>query len=119
MIACEVMFVEQRAGGSQGSSVWLVQLVLHRLCGNEQTLFHPFSLVGCQGCCKLSFLPYSTSPSVGKVGCLLHRITSTSTSNPVSNEGAVAGPRAARSRQDCRAPDRLCTGICNENVCLG
>ena len=22
-----------------------------------QTLFHPFSLVGCQGCCKLSFLP--------------------------------------------------------------
>ena len=33
MIACEVMFVEQRAGGSQGSSVWLVQLVLHRLCG--------------------------------------------------------------------------------------
>jgi len=57
MIACEVMFVEQRAGGSQGSSVWLVQLVLHRLCSNEQTLFHPFSLVGCQGCCKLSFLP--------------------------------------------------------------
>ena len=56
MIACEVMFVEQRAGGSQGSSVWLVQLVLHRLCSNEQTLFHPFSLVGCQGCCKLSFL---------------------------------------------------------------
>ena len=57
MIACEVMCVEQRAGGSQGSSVWLVQLVLHRLCSNEQTLFHPFSLVGCQGCCKLSFLP--------------------------------------------------------------
>ena len=56
MIACEVMFVEQRPGGSQGSSVWLVQLVLHRLCSNEQTLFHPFSLVGCQGCCKLSFL---------------------------------------------------------------
>ena len=28
MIACEVMFVEQRAGGSQGSSIWLVQLVL-------------------------------------------------------------------------------------------
>ena len=27
---CEVMCVEQRAGGSQGSSVWLVQLVLHR-----------------------------------------------------------------------------------------
>ena len=51
MIACEVMCVEQRAG-SQGSSVWLVQhklqLVLHRLCSNEQTLFHPFSLVGCQ-----------------------------------------------------------------------
>ena len=23
----------------------------------RQTLFHPFSLVGCQGCCKLSFLP--------------------------------------------------------------
>ena len=57
MIACEVMFVEQRAGGSQGSSAWLVQLVLHRLCSNEQTLFHPFSLVGCQGCCKLSILP--------------------------------------------------------------
>ena len=57
MIACEVMFVEQRAGGSQGSSVWLVQLVLHSLCSNEQTLFHPFSLVGCQGCYKLSFLP--------------------------------------------------------------
>ena len=56
-IADEVMFVEQRAGGSQGSSVWLVQLVLHRLCSNEQTLFHPFSLVGCQGCCRLSFLP--------------------------------------------------------------
>ena len=46
MIACEVMFVEQRAGGSQGSSIWLVQLVLHRLCSNQQTLFHPFSLVG-------------------------------------------------------------------------
>ena len=59
MIACEVMFVEQRAGGSQGSSVWLVQLVLHALCSNKQTLFHPFSLVGCQGCCKLSFLPSS------------------------------------------------------------
>ena len=55
MIACEVMFVEQRAGGSQDSSDWLVQLVLHSL--NEETLFHPFSLVGCQGCCKLSFLP--------------------------------------------------------------
>ena len=55
MIACEVMFVELRAGGSQGSSVWLVQLVLHSLCSTEQTLFHPFSLVGCQGCCKLSF----------------------------------------------------------------
>ena len=53
------MFVEQRPGDSQGSSVWLVQLVLHRLCNNEQTLFHPFSLVGCQGCCKLSFLPSS------------------------------------------------------------
>ena len=50
MIACEVMFVEQRANGSQGPTVWLVQLVLHRLCSNEQTLFHPFSLVGCQGC---------------------------------------------------------------------
>ena len=50
------MFVEQRAGGSQGSSVWSVQLVLHRVCSNEQTLFHPFSLVDCQGCCKLSFL---------------------------------------------------------------
>ena len=36
MIACEVMFVAQRADGSQGSSVWLVQLVLHRLCSNEQ-----------------------------------------------------------------------------------
>ena len=24
---------------------------------DRQTLFHPFSLVGCQGCCKLSFLP--------------------------------------------------------------
>ena len=59
MIACEVMFVEQRPSGSQGSSVWLVQLVLHRLCSNEQTLFHPFSLVGCQGCCKLSFLSYT------------------------------------------------------------
>ena len=57
MIACQVGFVEQRAGGSQGSSVWLVQLVLHRLCSNEQTLLHPFSLAGCQGCCKLSFLP--------------------------------------------------------------
>ena len=57
MIACEVMYVEQLASGSQGSSVWLVQLVLRRLCSNEQTLFHPFSLVGCQGCCKLSFLP--------------------------------------------------------------
>ena len=57
MIACEVMFAEQRAGGSQGSSVWLVQLVLHRVCSNEQMLFHPFSLVGCQGCCKLPFLP--------------------------------------------------------------
>ena len=55
MIACEVKFVEQRAGGSQGSSVWLVQHVLHRLCSNEQTLFHPFSLVGCLGCCELSF----------------------------------------------------------------
>ena len=51
------MFVEQRAGGSQGSSNLLVQLVLHRLCDNEQTLFTPSSLVGCQGCCKLSFLP--------------------------------------------------------------
>ena len=65
MIACEVMFVEQRAGGSQGSSVWLVQLVLHRLCSNEQTLFHTFSLVGCQGCCKLSFIPsLSMMPTV-------------------------------------------------------
>ena len=63
MIACEVMFVEQRAGGSQGSSVWLVQLVLHRLYSNEQTLFHPFSLVGCQGCCKLSFLPMDKTSS--------------------------------------------------------
>ena len=26
---------------------------------DRQTLFHPFSLVGCQGCCKLSFLPSS------------------------------------------------------------
>ena len=63
MIAYEVMCVEQRAGGSQGSSVWLVQLVLHRLCSNEQTLFHPFSLVGCQGCCKLSFLPFLCMPT--------------------------------------------------------
>ena len=31
------------------SSVWLVQHMLHRLCSNEQTLFHPFSLIGCQG----------------------------------------------------------------------
>ena len=61
MIACEVMFVEQRLGGSQGSSVWLVQLVLHSLCSNEQTLFHPFSLVGRLGCCKLSFLPFLPS----------------------------------------------------------
>ena len=63
MIASEVMFVEQRAGGSQGSSVWLVQLVLHRLCSNAQTLFHPFSLVGCQGCCKVSFLPFLNFPA--------------------------------------------------------
>ena len=27
---------------------------------DRQTLFHPFSLVGCQGCCTLSFLPSST-----------------------------------------------------------
>ena len=44
MIACEVMFVEQRAGGSQGSSVWLVQLVLHRLCSNEQNAIPPIQL---------------------------------------------------------------------------
>ena len=49
LIACEVVLVEQRFGGSQGSSVWLVQHMLHRLCSNEQTLFHPFSLVGCKG----------------------------------------------------------------------
>ena len=61
-----MMFVEQCPGGSQGSSVWLVQLVLHRLCSNEQTLFHPFSLVGCHGCCKLSFLP---SYADDKCGC--------------------------------------------------
>ena len=28
---------------------------------DRQTLFHPFSLVGCQGCCKLSFLPSFSS----------------------------------------------------------
>ena len=28
---------------------------------DRQTLFHPFSLVGCQVCCKLSFLPSSLS----------------------------------------------------------
>ena len=59
----------------------------------------------------LKLASYSASPSVGKVRCLLHRITSTSTSNPVSNEGAVAEPCAARSLQDWRAPDRLRTGI--------
>ena len=71
MIACEVMFVGQRAGGSQGSSVWLVQLVLHRLCSNEQTLFHPFSLVGCQGCCKLSFPSFPVCKVLARVleGC--------------------------------------------------
>ena len=61
MIACEVMFVEQRAGGSQGSSIWLVQLVLRRLCSNEQTPFHPFGLVGCQGVVKFpSCFSYDT-----------------------------------------------------------
>ena len=29
----------------------------------RETLFHPFSLVGCQGCCKLSFLPFSAGSS--------------------------------------------------------
>ena len=51
--ACEVTFVEQRFGDSQGYPAWLVQhqvhQVLHRLCSNEQTLFHRFSLAGCQG----------------------------------------------------------------------
>ena len=71
MIACEVMFVEQRAGDSQGSSVWLVQHVLHRQCSNEQTLFHPFSLVGCQGCCKLSFLPSSPTFAASFMRCIM------------------------------------------------
>ena len=32
-----------------------LQLPCH--ADDRQTLFHPFSLVGCQGCCKVSFLP--------------------------------------------------------------
>ena len=39
MIACEVMFVEQRPGGSQGSSVWLVQLVLHTCAAMNKRYF--------------------------------------------------------------------------------
>ena len=45
----------QDADGTMQCLVW------HRLCSNELTLFHPFSLsafsLGCQGCCKLSFVP--------------------------------------------------------------
>ena len=82
----EVMFVEQRAGGSQGSSVWLVQLVLQRVCSNEQTLFHPSSLVGCQGCCKTLtegsmrlFMWHKDQKAVS------HRLTANSANGPDMN----------------------------------
>ena len=46
--------------GSAGTSV-LASIECH--ADDRQTLFHPFSLVGCQECCKLSFPALAGSSS--------------------------------------------------------